>query len=140
MVSVEVGVPIHAPVILDPGALISTQVPKFEKPDFPSLDIVAPTVIALGALAGERRHASVDSLPAAATTMIPAFVRRVMLLFTAADFPPPILRLRTAALFGFGFSGLKIQSRPAITPEVAPVPEQLKILTETKLALFAIPY
>ena len=72
--------------------------------------------------------------------MIPAFVRRVIALFTATDFPPPILRLRTAALFGFGFSGLKIQSRPAITPEVAPVPEQLKIRTETKLALFAIPY
>ena len=37
---------------------------------------MAPTVIALGADAGERVQASVDSLPAAATTVIPAFVSR----------------------------------------------------------------
>jgi hypothetical protein len=72
--------------------------------------------------------------------MIPALVRRVIALFTAADFPPPRLRLRTAALFGFGFSGLKIQSRPAITPALVPEPAQLRTRTETKFALFAIPY
>ena len=57
---------------------------------------MAPTVIALGADAGERVQASVDSLPAAATTVIPAFVKRKMAAFTAADAFPPILKLRTA--------------------------------------------
>jgi len=37
---------------------------------------VAPTVMALGALAGDFVHASVFSLPAAATTTTPAFVNR----------------------------------------------------------------
>ena len=57
---------------------------------------MAPTVIAEGALAGERVHASVDSFPAAATTVMPAFVRRKIALFKAADPGPPILRFNTA--------------------------------------------
>ena len=68
---VAVGDPNHAPVIELPGALISTQLPWFEYPDFASLIIVAPTVIALGALAGDLAQASVLSLPAAATTTTP---------------------------------------------------------------------
>ena len=79
--------------------------------------VVAPTVIALGALAGDLVHASVLSLPAATTTTMPAFVKRWIAVLSASDFAPPIERFKTAALFEFGFSGLKIQSRPAITPE-----------------------
>ena len=74
-------------------------------------------MIALGALAGERVHASVDSLPAAATTVMPAFVKRKIAELSAADEGPPILKFKTAWVFGFGFSGLKIQSSAAITPE-----------------------
>ena len=53
MLLVAVGEPIHDEVMFEPGALISTQFPKFEYPDFTSSRVVAPTVIALGALAGE---------------------------------------------------------------------------------------
>ena len=51
-----------------------------------------------------------------------------------------MLKFNTACVFGLGFSGLKIQSRPASTPEYAPLPVQLKIRTATKRAFFAIPY
>ena len=101
----------------DPGAKMSTHLPWFEKEAGVSRVVVAPTVIALGALAGERVHASVDSLPAAATTVMPAFVKRKIAEFKAADADPPILKFKTACVFGFGFSGLKIQSSAAITPE-----------------------
>ena len=74
-------------------------------------------MIALGADAGERVQASVDSFPAAATTVMPAFVKRKIAELTAAEAFPPILKFRTACVFEFGFSGLRIQSRPAITPE-----------------------
>ena len=77
--------------------------------------VVAPTVIALGALAGERVHASEFSLPAAATTVMPALVRRRIASLRAEDAGPPIERLRTAWLFGLVLSGDIIQSRPAIT-------------------------
>ena len=58
MVLVAVAVPNHAPAIDEPGALISTQAPELENPDLASLIIVDPTVIALGALAGDLVHAS----------------------------------------------------------------------------------
>ena len=76
MVFVAVGEPIQAPVILTPGALMSTQEPKLEKDALLSAIPVAPTVIALGALAGDLVQASKFSLPAATTTLIPAFVKR----------------------------------------------------------------
>ena len=44
--------------ILSPGALMSTQLPKFEYQDLVSKDDIAPTVIALDALAGETPQAS----------------------------------------------------------------------------------
>ena len=53
-------------------------------------------MIALGALAGERVHASVDSLPAAATTVMPAFVKRKIAVFSDAEAGPPILKFKTA--------------------------------------------
>ena len=71
--------------------------------------------------------------------MIPAFVKRKIEALTAAEYPPPILKLTTACDFEFGFSGLRIQSRPAITPAKDPLPEQFKIRTGTTLAFFARP-
>ena len=97
-------------------------------------------MIALGAPAGERVHASVDSLPAAATTVMPAFVKRKIAELSDAELGPPILKFKTACVFGFGFSGLKIQSSAAITPEYAPVPPQLNNRTGTTRAFFAKPY
>ena len=97
-------------------------------------------MIALGALAGERVHASVDSLPAAATTVMPAFVKRKIAVLSDAEAGPPILKFKTACVFGFGFSGLKIQSRAAITPEYAPLPAQFSKRTGTTRAFFANPY
>jgi hypothetical protein len=52
-------------VMLTPGALMSTQLPKFENDANPSLMSVAPTVIADGSLEGELLHASAVLLPAA---------------------------------------------------------------------------
>jgi hypothetical protein len=55
-----------------PGAKTSTQSPKFEKDARESVIVEAPTVIALGELAGVLEHASVLSLPAATTGVMPA--------------------------------------------------------------------
>ena len=140
IVIVADGDPIQPPVIPAPGAKISTQLPKFENPARASTLVVAPTVIAVGALAGERVHASFDSLPAAATTVMPAFVRRKIASLMAEEALPPIERLRTAWLFGFGLSGERIQSRPAITVENIPIPLQKSTRTGTTVAFFAIPY
>ena len=74
IVFVAIAEPIQAAVMLTPGAWISTQLPEFEKPAGVSFSDVAPTVMALGAPAGDRVHASVYSLPAAATTVMPALV------------------------------------------------------------------
>lgn len=45
--------PIHADVMLEPGARMSTALPKLEYEANPSLLVVAPTVTALAAEAGE---------------------------------------------------------------------------------------
>ena len=82
--------------MLDPGALISTQVPKFVYDAFKSPSSVAPTVIALVADAGDLVHASVRSLPAATTTVIPSLTRRSIASLSASDFGPPILKFSTA--------------------------------------------
>jgi hypothetical protein len=46
------------PAMEDPGALISTHGPLFEKEDLASEIVVAPTVIAFTADAGDLVHAS----------------------------------------------------------------------------------
>ena len=74
-------------------------------------------MIALIADAGDFVHASVRSFPAATTTVIPALTKRSIASLTASDFPPPILKFKTACVIGFGFAGERIQSREAITPE-----------------------
>jgi len=67
MVFVAVSERTHAAVIETPGAWMSTHWPWFEKLAKPSLMSVAPTVMALGADAGEYSHASLLELPAATT-------------------------------------------------------------------------
>ena len=97
-------------------------------------------VIADGALAGETPQASILSLPAAATTVIPEFVNLRIASLTLVDALPPIERLTTACVFGLVLSGERIQSRPAITVENDPNPPQPRILTGTTIAFFATPY
>ena len=58
-----------------PGASRSTQLPKFEKTARLSVLSLAPTVIAPGTRAGERRQALLFSLPADTTTWKPASSR-----------------------------------------------------------------
>ncbi|CAB4600429.1 unannotated protein [freshwater metagenome] len=58
--------------------------------------VVAPTVIAVGALAGDALHASMLSLPAAATTVIPALVSFRIASLRIVEADPPILKLTTA--------------------------------------------
>ena len=53
----------QAAVMLDPGANRSRHGPTFEKDDTRSRLVVEPTVIASGAEAGDREHASVAELP-----------------------------------------------------------------------------
>jgi hypothetical protein len=55
----------HADVIDDPGAKMSTTLPKFEKDDLASLIVLAPTVIAVPTRAGDDVLAFVFELPAA---------------------------------------------------------------------------
>ena len=72
--------------------------------------------------------------------MIPAFTMRSMASLRASDFPPPILKLRTACVFGFGFVGERIQSSAAMIPEYEPRPSQLRSRMGTIVAFLAIPY
>lgn len=68
--------PIHAEVMLEPGAKTSTHEPKFENDDRASADVVAPTVIATGSPAGDVRHALLFEFPAATTNMTPSATPR----------------------------------------------------------------
>jgi hypothetical protein len=65
MVLVAVSLVFQSEVMPEPGANRSTQVPKFEYEARASVEVVAPTVIALGARAGDEVHASALLLPAA---------------------------------------------------------------------------
>ena len=57
IVLVAVSLVLHADVMLLPGAKMSTHVPKLENEERASLIVVEPTVMALGARAGETLHA-----------------------------------------------------------------------------------
>ena len=65
IVFVAVSLVFHDEVMLEPGAKISTHVPKFENDERASVVVVDPTVIALGSRAGEKLHAFALLLPAA---------------------------------------------------------------------------
>ena len=98
--------------------------------------MVAPTVIADGARAGETLHAFCDSLPAATAYVTPAAVesadRRVKRGGGASaeahvGHGGPLPRLAVT------------QSMPLITPEVEPEPLQLRTRTATRLTRLATP-
>ena len=71
MVAVAVLLPIQSEVTPTPGALMSTQDPKFENDAKESVIVVAPTVIADGSLAGEKVQALTLLLPAAIAYVTP---------------------------------------------------------------------
>ena len=63
---------LHADLMLEPGANMSTQLPWLLNDDSMSELVVEPTVIAVDSDAGDFVHASTLSFPAATTTTIPA--------------------------------------------------------------------
>ena len=65
IVLVAVSLVDHADVMLDPGAKISTTLPKFEKEDRASARVLEPTVMASLTRAGEKLLAFAFELPAA---------------------------------------------------------------------------
>ena len=97
-------------------------------------------MIADGARAGDFKQASLLSFPAATTTVIPLFVNLVTAASIVEEPPPPSDIFTTAWVFGFGFSGERIHSIPAITCEYVPEPVQPRTRTGTIVAFFAIPY
>ena len=83
-------------VMSTPGANMSTQEPKLENAARVSVRSVAPTLTTPNADAGEPKHASRSSFPAATATKIPSSTARVEAAFTAASSGPPRLMLSTA--------------------------------------------
>jgi hypothetical protein len=88
--------PITLEVIPTPGAKISKHVPKLLKDARLSVESVAPTVIALGALEGDDEHAFALLFPAATATTTPSATRAATALLSAAENPPPKLMFATA--------------------------------------------
>ena len=85
-----------AETMLEPGANTSRHVPKLENDDRSSLDVVEPTVIALGSPAGDVVHALTLELPAATTKVTPSSTPRDTAKSRAAERGPPRLMLATA--------------------------------------------
>src|SRR5262245_57066743 len=122
-------------VMLWPGAKMSTHPPKLENEARASVLVVAPTVMASAARAGEVLHASLLSLPAAIAYTTPAATERRTASSSARSAPPPRLMLATA-----GFVWLAVtQSMPATTPAVEPEPEQLNTRTAYSITFLATP-
>jgi len=96
---------------------------------------VAPTVIALGALAGEKPQASALLLPAAMAYTTPAVMEFSTALLSAVEKPPPRLMLAAAGRCLLAVT----QSMPAITPVVVPEPWQFNTRTATSCTFFATP-
>src|SRR5215813_8149604 len=114
---------------------ISRHVPKLENEARASVEVVAPTVIALAARAGEEPHASALLLPAATAIGTPAFDKLLTAVSSALDAPPPRLMLATAGAMKL----VRTQSTPDITPEVEPEPLQSSTRTPRGSELFATP-
>lgn len=75
---------------------MSTHVPQLENEARLSTDVEAATVMASGALAGDRVHALEFSLPAATTYVMPSATARATAALTALLAPPPKLMFATA--------------------------------------------
>ena len=74
----------HAELTAEPGPIISTQVPTFEKLAKKSNWSLAATVIASEAEAGNKKHASPPLLPAATATRMPTACRDEMAWLTGS--------------------------------------------------------
>jgi hypothetical protein len=86
----------QADVMLEPGAKISTQVPKLENDERASELVVEPTVIALETRAGEKLQAFALELPAATANVTPDAMALLTALSSELDAPPPKLMFATA--------------------------------------------
>src|SRR3977135_1554757 len=93
---------------------------------------VAPTVMALAALAGEKVQASAVLLPAAMAYTTPAALELSTAWLSAVDSPPPRLMFAADGTDGVAFFCAVTQSMPAITPEGVPRPEQSGSGTATR--------
>src|SRR5688572_26827682 len=96
MVLVEVLLVIQADVMLEPGAKMSKQLPKFENEDRASVLVLEPTVMAAGTRAGELLQALVLEFPAATPKVTPRPMAAFTALSRAVEAPPPRLMLATA--------------------------------------------
>ncbi len=138
IVAVAVSEECPADLMLDPGANRSRHVPKFEKDERASVDVVAPTVSASGVRPGESLHAFAFALPAASEYVTPSAIEVFTAWSSAEDGEPPRLMFATA---GVPAAWLFVtQSIPAMTPEVVPLPLQSSTRTPTRRALLATPY
>src|SRR3954447_16969897 len=123
-------------VMSTPGAYPSTHSgPQFENQALRSLRSEAAVVYAPRARAGDCVHASVSELPAATATHTPAETRSFTALSSAAEGPPPSDRFATAG----PVLCVRTHSRPAITPDTVPLPEQSSTRTPRSVTRFATP-
>ena len=100
--------------------------------------VVAPTVIACGARAGDALQASPPSLPAATAKDTPSAMPFCTAASSVIEMPPPRLMLATAGVPAAWLP--TTQLTPAMTPDVEPEPEQLRTRTGTRLTPLATPY
>ena len=85
-----------ADTMFEPGAKTSRHDPKFENDERSSVDVVEPTVMALGSPAGETVQALTFELPAATTKVTPSATPRDTARSKAAERGPPMLMFATA--------------------------------------------
>ena len=129
IVLVAVSLVAHADVMLEPGAKMSTTLPKFENDDAGvGARASEPTVIAAATRAGDELHAFAFELPAAIAYVTPDAIELRTAVSSAVDTPPPRLMFATPrARCGVAVT----QSTPAMTPEFDPEPWQLSTRTAT---------
>jgi hypothetical protein len=95
-VAVAVSLVNHAEGMLEPGAKISTTLPKLENDERASLIVDDPTVIASATRAGDELAAFVFELPAATAYVTPAAIELRTAESRAVEAPPPRLMFATA--------------------------------------------
>src|SRR5690606_23575315 len=125
--SVCVPPPNHGPVIVSPGANMSTTAPMLLVSATQSPIVLAPMVSASPTLAGEKFAASVASPPAATANGTPAAIVLRTALSSTSFAGPPRLRFATDGPDAFW----AIQSIPATTPSVVPLPPSSSTRTGT---------
>src|SRR5262245_27830010 len=115
--------PIHALLMLTPGAKISVQVPMLENAARTSLMSLAFTLMTpsvVPAPDGEKLQAFALLLPDATATNTPELARLIVAWFTDNKAPPPRLMFATAGFTAFAAT----QFIPEITLAKVPLPLQ----------------